>query len=225
MPNSRSIPVRSRPRPRSRRGTPRVSTAAPHIGCSSRGGPGSTTTVGAGRRPAAARRGPAPCRPGSSTVAPRGTIACLRLAARTASMSRFGQRCGQRRAGSPRSRSSSASSSTISRPWNSPTTSRGQVVLGRSQAAAGDDQVHALRRRASAAPPACPPGRSPTITLCARSTPSSRSRSASHGPLRSTTRPVRTSVPVTTMPGARAHAQVGRWLGDSAAPALRRSIA
>src|ERR1700709_2371840 len=43
-------------------------------------------------------------------------------------------------------------------------------------------------------------GRSPTIVVWARSTPSSRSRSASQGPLRSLTRPVSTSVPVTTMP-------------------------
>ena len=43
-------------------------------------------------------------------------------------------------------------------------------------------------------------GRSPTIVTCARSTPSSNRRSASHGPLRSRTRPVSTSVPVTTIP-------------------------
>ncbi|CFR72805.1 Uncharacterised protein [Mycobacterium tuberculosis] len=43
-------------------------------------------------------------------------------------------------------------------------------------------------------------GRSPQIVMCANSTPSSRSRSAIQGPLRSWTRPVRTSVPVITMP-------------------------
>ena len=43
-------------------------------------------------------------------------------------------------------------------------------------------------------------GRSPQIVMCASSTPSSSSRSAIHGPFRSCTRPVRTSVPVTTMP-------------------------
>src|SRR5215210_1510028 len=43
-------------------------------------------------------------------------------------------------------------------------------------------------------------GRSPVIVMCASSTPSSSRRSDSQGPLRSLTRPVRTSVPVTTMP-------------------------
>src|ERR1700722_9017714 len=52
--------------------------------------------------------------------------------------------------------------------------------------------------KSSAARMSC--GLSPTIVVCARSTPSSRRRSASQGPLRSLTRPVRTSVPVTTMP-------------------------
>ena len=42
--------------------------------------------------------------------------------------------------------------------------------------------------------------------MCASSTPSSSRRSASHGPLRSRTRPVSTSVPVTTMPARSAHA-------------------
>ena len=53
-------------------------------------------------------------------------------------------------------------------------------------------------RNCSAA--AMSPGRSPQIVMCASSTPSSSNRSAIHGPLRSCTRPVRTSVPVTTMP-------------------------
>ena len=43
-------------------------------------------------------------------------------------------------------------------------------------------------------------GRSPQIVMWASSTPSSSRRSDSHGPLRSLTRPVSTSVPVTTMP-------------------------
>ncbi len=43
-------------------------------------------------------------------------------------------------------------------------------------------------------------GRSPTTAMWAMSIPSSRSRSASHGPFRSTTRPVSTSVPVTMIP-------------------------
>src|SRR5436190_14470009 len=58
-------------------------------------------------------------------------------------------------------------------------------------------------------------GRSPQIVMCASSTPSSARRSDSHGPLRSWTRPVRTSVPVTTMP-ARALKRLSRAgsLGD-----------
>jgi hypothetical protein len=43
-------------------------------------------------------------------------------------------------------------------------------------------------------------GRSPQIVMCASSTPSSSRRSDSHGPFRSRTRPVSTSVPVTTIP-------------------------
>ena len=43
--------------------------------------------------------------------------------------------------------------------------------------------------------------------------PSSRRRSASHGPLRSLTRPVSTSVPVTTMPARALMPQVGRSSG------------
>jgi hypothetical protein len=42
--------------------------------------------------------------------------------------------------------------------------------------------------------------RSPQMVMWASSTPNSSSRSAIHGPLRSATRPVNTSVPVTTMP-------------------------
>ena len=66
-------------------------------------------------------------------------------------------------------------------------------------------------------------GRSPLITTWASSMPSSASRSASHGPLRSRTRPVSTSVPVTTMPartlrgspGRRAPAGRAAWLAES----------
>jgi len=57
------------------------SSAPSHIGLSSRGGPGSTSTV----RPS----GPGTTRPGavpigSSGVAPSGTMACLRFAASSA---------------------------------------------------------------------------------------------------------------------------------------------
>ena len=43
-------------------------------------------------------------------------------------------------------------------------------------------------------------GRSPTTSTTPTSTPSRRNSSANHGPLRSLTRPVSTSVPVTTIP-------------------------
>ena len=61
-----------------------VSTAAAHIGRSSPGGPGSTTTSG----PAPSAGGttsPGAVPTGSRIVAPSGTIACLRLPARIAS--------------------------------------------------------------------------------------------------------------------------------------------
>ena len=59
-------------------------------------------------------------------------------------------------------------------------------------------------------------GRSPTTTIAAVSAPSSSSASDSHGPLRSETRPVSTSVPVTTMPARTLTAlQTGRLLADS----------
>ena len=58
-------------------------------------------------------------------------------------------------------------------------------------------------------------GRSPTIVTCARSTPSSSSRSASQGPLRSLTRPLSTSVPVTTIAARALIAQCGALLAGS----------
>ena len=64
-----------------------LSTATRHIGCSSRGGPGSTTTTGL---PGTITPGAVPT--GSITVAPSGISACLRLAARIAS----GSQCRKR---------------------------------------------------------------------------------------------------------------------------------
>ena len=80
---------------------------------------------------------------GSSTVAPAGIVACLRLAARIASRSRFGQRVISGLTISA-IRSESASSSTISRPWNLPTTSAVEVVCGGAQPAARQDDAHPL---------------------------------------------------------------------------------
>ena len=133
-------------------------------------------------------------------------------------------------------RSSSASSSTISRPWKARHDLGGQVVGGRPQAAAGDDQVDALAGQEAQRAPRCPPGgrrRRP----CARGRrPSSSRRSDSHGPLRSATRPVSTSVPVTTMParaltrpaasaGTRAGSVLTFGRGDLVADAVGRPAA
>ena len=59
-------------------------TAVRHIGWSSRGGPGSTTTVGL---PGTTTPGAVPT--GSMTNDPSGTSACLRFALRTASKSQW----------------------------------------------------------------------------------------------------------------------------------------
>ncbi len=87
-----------------------LATAVRHIGWSSRGGPGSTTTVGF---PGTTTPGAVPT--GSITYAPSGTSACLRLAARTASKSQWLKRAisGFRIAAIL---SSSSSSRTSSRP-------------------------------------------------------------------------------------------------------------
>ena len=135
---------------------------------------------------------------GSSTVAPAGIVACLRLAAAIASRSRLGQRLASGLTISAM-RSESSSSSTISRPWKRPTTSAvTSSAVGPSPPLVRITSIPSAAMKRSAA--AMSPGRSPTITVSASSTPSSCSRSASHGPLRSLTLPVSTSVPVTTIP-------------------------
>ena len=154
----------------------------------------------AARRPSACPGPPrrARCRPDRGLCAPAGTMACLRLAARTASKSTSVNRA--------RSRlriaaifSSSSSSSTSSRPQNCATTSTViSSAVGPSPPLVTIRSTPSSARKRSCA--AMSSGRSPQIVMCASSTPSSSSRSAIHGPLRSCTRPVRTSVPVTTMP-------------------------
>ncbi len=90
---------------------------------------------------------------GSSTVAPSGIIACLRFEIRIASRSRLGQRCiSPARISSIRA--SRPGSSTISRPLKRAHDLGGEVVGGRTEAAAGDDQRHPLAPPSSAAPPA-----------------------------------------------------------------------
>ncbi len=192
-PNIRIMSCRYSVRPAMASCSPWVCTAVCHIGCNSRGGPGSTTTVGL---PVTTTPGAVPT--GSRICAPAGTMACFRFAARTASKSASVKRA--------RSRlrmaaifSSRTSSSTSSRPQNCATTS---TVI--SSAVGPSPPLVTMRSTPSparnwsaAAMSAC---RSPQIVTWASSTPSSSNRSAIHGPFRSATRPVRTSVPVTTMP-------------------------
>ena len=68
---------------------PGVATATSHIGWSSPGGPGRTTTLGP---PSTGTTSPGAVPTGSSTAAPRGTSACLRLPARSDSSETSRQR-------------------------------------------------------------------------------------------------------------------------------------
>jgi hypothetical protein len=199
IPKSRSMSWRYSVAPATAVRNASVCTAVPHIGCSSRGGPGRTTMVGPpGASEGGGTTSPGAVPTGSSTVAPSGTSACFLLDRRIASWSRSGQRL-MSRSRIAQMRPSKATSKASGRRWNSPTTAavrsssvgpRPPLVTIRSTPA---EASHPKASRTSC-------GRSPTTMLCATSTPTSRSRSASHGPLRSTTRPVKTSVPVTTMP-------------------------
>ena len=91
-----------------------------------------------------------------------------------------------------------------------------QVVGGRPEAAAGDDQVERRRREEVAAPRAGPPAGRRRSGSRATSTPSSRSRSDSHGPLRSRDDPREHLGAGDEDAGARAHAQAGRPGGSRA---------
>src|SRR6185436_5932562 len=192
-PNIRTISCRYSVRPAIASFTGWLATAVRHIGWSSRGGPGSTTTVG---DPGTTTPGAVPT--GSITYAPSGISACLRLAALTASKSQWLKRAisGFRIAAILSSSSSSSTSSrsvkraTISTVMSSAVGPRPPLVTIRSTSCSA--------RNRSCASMSC--GRSAQIVMCASSTPSSSSLSDSHGPFRSRTRPVRTSVPVTTMP-------------------------
>ena len=170
-----------------------LATAVRHIGWSSRGGPGSTTMAGF---PGTTTPGAVPT--GSITYAPSGISACLRFAAFTASKSQWlkraisGFRIAAILSSSPSSSTSSRSvkRATISTVMSSAVGPRPPLVTIRSTSCSA--------RKRSCASMSC--GRSPQIVMCASSTPSSSSLSDSQGPFRSRTRPVRTSVPVTTMP-------------------------
>src|SRR3954452_16943119 len=184
-----------------------ASTAAVHISCSSRGGPGRTTTAGP-RPDAGATTAPGAVPTGFRIVAPSGTVACLRVPVRTASGSIPRQRLSiGRRMYSMRA--SRAGSWTIARPQNSATIRivRSSAVGPRPPEVITRSMPSAAMKRSWAVMSS---GRSPQIEMCARSTPSSNRRSASHGPLRSCTRPVSTSVPVTTIPARTLTRAAGR---------------
>ena len=171
-----------------------ICTAVGHIGCSSRGGPGSTTTVGL---PGTTTPGAVPT--GSITTRPdrdHGLLAVggahrIEIAAPDARPSDFFKIAAIL--------FSSSASSTSSRPQNRATVATviSSAVGPRPPLVTIRSTPSAARKRSCASMSAA---RSPQMVMWASSTPSSRSRSAIHGPLRSATRPVNTSVPVTTMP-------------------------
>ena len=130
----RRIRCSSSPAPASNARNGSVETAAAHIVCSSRGGPGSTTTIGD-----APRMNPGAVPAGSSTAAPAGTCACLRAPARIAASSPPTR--ARRRVTIPQIRSSSAGSSSIVNAHPRRDDVGGQIVRGRPQAARRDDQV------------------------------------------------------------------------------------
>ena len=125
---SSSSRPRSSPPGRARSPTGPDATAAGHIACSSRGGPGSTTTTG----PSASTTSPGAVPAGSSAIAPSGTIACLRVPSRRPSGSNFIRRANP--ATISAIRFSIASSRTISRPLKPRDDLGGQVVGGRAEA-------------------------------------------------------------------------------------------
>ena len=141
------------------------------------------------RRPAARRPARARSRPARAPSRPRGHR-LLAVAARASPRGRGSASAPASGARISAIRSSSASSSTSSRPCEAADDLGGEVVGGRPEAAAGDDQVHPLGGQEAQRRRACPRGRSPTIVdVRERRRPSSRRRSDSHGPLRSVMTP------------------------------------
>ena len=117
IPNSLSVRGRYSPAPAARCAARRLERRRCNIGCSSRGGPGSTTTVGppaAAPSAAAGRRDPAPSRPARarSRRAGRGLLA---VAVPDRPRSRLGS--ARSAAHDPAICASSGPSSTISRSW------------------------------------------------------------------------------------------------------------
>ncbi len=124
--------------PRSPAAPPRFRTATGHIGCSSRGGPGNTTTVGL---PGTTTPGAVPT--GSITCAPTGISACLRLAARD----RLEVHVVEARHQSLDDVGDPVLERVVQHQFEAAESGHGRhghVVGGRAEAAAGDDEVHAL---------------------------------------------------------------------------------
>ena len=167
-------------------------SAAGHIPVSSRGGPGSTTTSGP---PGRCTTSPGAVPTGVSATAPRGTIACLRLAASSAGPAKPLRFAHPARIPAMCARMSSSSSSGA--PAKAATTS----PVRSSAVGPSPPEVTISATPASAANRSAPsrsPGRSPTIATCATSNPSRTSSRATNGPLRSAIAPVSSSLPVTT---------------------------
>ena len=118
-----------------------VSSAVSHIGCSSRGGPGQHEH---GRRvPGTTSPGAVPT--GSSTVAPSGTSACLRLLGAHRVLVEVAPAAAQPLEDRP----DALLERRVERqraPGEVRDDLGGQVVGGRAEAAAGDDEVEALGR-------------------------------------------------------------------------------
>ena len=108
---------------------------------------------------------------GSRTVAPSGTTACLRLPRADRLLVEVAPARAAAARGSPRCAPRAPRRGPSRGPRSRATTSAVRSSAVGPEAAAGDDQVHALARPGSAARRACPRGRSPTITMWASSTP------------------------------------------------------
>ena len=135
--------------------------------------------------------------------APCGTIACLRLAARSASGSKPHP---PREAGDdPAIFSSISSSSSSSSPAK-----RATISAVRSSAVGPSPPLVTIRSQPSAAmnrsPASRSSGRSPTMRMWRPRPRARRAARETQGPLRSVIRPVITSVPVTRIPARTAHA-------------------
>ena len=168
MPNRRSIALRvARPRPPTRRAERLASRSAgaPHRLQLARR-PGQHDDRRAAAVDAGGTTSPGAVPTGSRTVAPAGTTACLRLPRADRVGVEVGPALQQRLEDRRDPLLAAARRATISRPWNAADDLGRQVVGGRPEPAARDDQ---RRRRCAArkrsAPRPCPRGRSPTTTI------------------------------------------------------------